>query len=534
MRPQSFVTLIFVGVVVALGAAQTRASLTGTWEGQLLLNSNWRFMEADFGATGNLADMKVDLPQERRQLSELSIDGRSIRWTLSRGQGHMRFEGTRTGDDDIIRGRVEQDGVAGEFQLIRVAAGKPREVAPYAATYRTDAGGLIAVARYDFGDGIDRLALLDAVHGYWGTLMPTGKSEFVFAPARSGRFPVAIRAVFRVDAGRATQVTLEGAASGRVVARRVDLYDTTDVTFTNGGVTLAGTALRSKAAGPRPAVVMVHSSGNQSRNGPNAYFRLIANLLAASGITTLVYDKRGVGDSTGSWFTATYADLAGDLRAAVDAVRRVAGVDPARVGIWSLSQGGWVAPMVAAMDERVRFLALISAAATSPAQQEIARVSAVMRAAGSSDADAAAASNYLQVYFDVVAGTRPWSDLQAEMTRTANARWVAYVPRPSNERAARWDPEPATLNPAAIFRGVRAPVLAVHGADDVDVPASVNSPLFARLSAHRSSRQQIFPRADHYLLVRITDPDREYRLLSPGYLSLLVDWIHGQSDTAPR
>jgi hypothetical protein len=42
--------------------------------GQLLLNSNWRFMEADFGATG-LADAKVDLPQERRDFAEFSIDG---------------------------------------------------------------------------------------------------------------------------------------------------------------------------------------------------------------------------------------------------------------------------------------------------------------------------------------------------------------------------------------------------------------------------------------------------------------------------
>ena len=123
----------------------------------------------------------------------------------------------------------------------------------------------------------------------------------------------------------------------------------------------------SSASGLRPAVVMAHNSENQSRNGPNAYFRLIANVLGANGITTLIYDKRGVGDSTGSWFSATFDDLAGDLCAAVDAVRAVPGVDPSRVGLWSLSQGGWIAPLAAARDERLRFLALVSAAATSPA-----------------------------------------------------------------------------------------------------------------------------------------------------------------------
>jgi uncharacterized protein len=365
--------------------------------------------------------------------------------------------------------------------------------------------------------------------------MPTGRSEFLFAPARSGRFPVALRVVFGNESGgRALQITLEGPDKERVVARRADLYDTSDVTFANGAITLAGTAIRSHTSAQRQAVVMVHTSGNQSRNGPNAYFRLIANVLAANGITTLVYDKRGVGGSSGSWFTATFDDLAADLRAAVDAVRRVPGVDPNGIGIWSLSQGGWVAPLAAASDEKLRFLVLVSAAATSPAQQEIARVSAVMRAAGSSSADVAAASNYLRVYFDVVAGTRPWSELQAEMTRTASAPWLRYVPRPKTEPDATWTPAPAGLDPAAILRDVRAPVLAVHGADDVDVPASVNSALFARLSTQRNSRQQVFPRADHYLLDRITDPDREYRRLSPGYLQLLVDWIHEQSVVPAR
>ncbi|MGF2075439.1 hypothetical protein, partial [Enterococcus casseliflavus] len=89
--------------------------------------------------------------------------------------------------------------------------------------------------------------------------------------------------------------------------------------------------------------------------------------------------------------------------------------------------------------------------------------------------------------------------------RTESASWSRYVPRPRTERDATWTPAPATLDPAAILRNVEVPILAVHGADDVDVPASVNSGLFAQLSSHRNSRQQVFPRADHYLLVGITD-----------------------------
>jgi pimeloyl-ACP methyl ester carboxylesterase len=149
-------------------------------------------------------------------------------------------------------------------------------------------------------------------------------------------------------------------------------------------------------------------------------------------------------------------------------------------------------------------------------------------------ANGAAAAHYLRLYFDVIAGTRPWSELQAEMQRTASASWLRYVPRPRTERDVTWSPAPATLDPAAILRNVAIPILAVHGADDVDVPASVNSALFAQLSTHPSSRQQILSRADHYLLVGIADPDREYRRLSSQYLPSLVDWIHEQSAVSAR
>ena len=110
---------------------------------------------------------------------------------------------------------------------------------------------------------------------------------------------------------------------------------------------------------------------------------------------------------------------------------------------------------------------------------------------------------------------------------------LRYVPSPE-PNVKRHGTGAATLDPAAILRNVEVPILAVHGADDVDVPASVNSALFAQLSTHRNSRQQVFPRADHYLLVGITDPDREYRRLTSGYLPLLVDWIRDQAVVRAR
>ncbi|HET9216429.1 MAG TPA: alpha/beta fold hydrolase, partial [Terriglobia bacterium] len=441
-----------------------------------------------------------------------------------RGQGRIRFDGLLSGN--LIRGQAEQNGVVGEFQMVRIDRSQPNREPRLAATYRARGGAVITVARFDFGDGIDRLALLDAERGYWGTLIPTAPDAYVLAPARSGRFPVNLRVEFqRYPDGNGRTLTLTGPASERVTANRVDVYDARDVVFQNGDIKLSGTILSPRGQGTSSAVVMVHSSGNQSQNGPVAYFRLIANVFAANGITTLVYDKRGVASSTGSWTTASFDDLAGDVRAAVATVRSTPGVDPDRVGIWGISQGGWVGPLAATGDSRVAFLALVGSAATTPAQQEMDRVAQVMKANGSAQTDIDAAQRYLQTFFEVVSGLRPWDALQAAITSTASERWLQYTPRPRTPQEASWSPAPAMLDPASVFQKIQAPVLAIHGTDDLDVPASRNSALFAKLSTHSLSRRRVFDRADHYILVGIENPDTQYRRLSSGYLDLMMDWI---------
>jgi alpha-beta hydrolase superfamily lysophospholipase len=524
-RRRVWIALVASSVYACLNLiAQVPApSLSGAWEGQMLLNGTWRFMEGQFGEGTGPTGAKVDLPQERREFRDFTSEGDRLKWNLARGQNSIRFDGVLSGD--VIRGQAEQRGVLGEFQLVRIDRRASRPDAQLAATYRTRGGGLITVARYDFGDSVDRLGLLDAERGYWGTLLPTGADTYLFAPARSGRFPLNLRVVFERNAqGMGSLLTMTGAAE-QVVAQRIDSYESREVTFQNGTVTLAGTIVSPRAAGLVPAVVMVHSSGNQSRNGPVAYFRLIANIFAANGIAALVYDKRGVGASTGAWTTASFHDLAGDATAAIAAVRRAPGIDAERVGFWSLSQGGWIAPLAAGDDKRIRFLSLMSAAATTPAQQEMDRVVQLMKANGFSDVEMEIAYRYLRTFFQVVAGEQSWNVLQAAVNRYENATWAQYVPRPRTAAEATWAPEPVTLDPATIFQKVSAPVLAIHGADDADIDAAKNSSLFAKMSTHPMSRQQVFESADHYLLVGVKNPDAEYRRLHADYLRLTIDWI---------
>ena len=75
-----------------------------------------------------------------------------------------------------------------------------------------------------------------------------------------------------------------------------------EVTFTNGGVTLHGTVVAPPGGTKLPGLVMVHGSGAHSRDD----YRDQAEAFARQGIATLIYDKRtdGYSQFNGVWFGA--------------------------------------------------------------------------------------------------------------------------------------------------------------------------------------------------------------------------------------
>lgn len=145
-------------------------------------------------------------------------------------------------------------------------------------------------------------------------------------------------------------------------------YAEHDMVIGDGARALPATLAMPKGAGPFPAVVLVHGSGAHDRDetiGPNKPFLDLARGLAAQGIAVLRYEKRtkahpqefaggdfGVDDET------TF-----DAVLAVDALRKTDGIDPERVFVLGHSQGGMMAPRIAALSGHVTGLVLLAAPA---------------------------------------------------------------------------------------------------------------------------------------------------------------------------
>ena len=162
-------------------------------------------------------------------------------------------------------------------------------------------------------------------------------------------------------------------------------YAVSDVTFSNGAITIAGTLTVPKAGARVPAVVLISGSGAQDRDETVAGFKIFAVLadhLTRQGVAVLRTDDRGVGGTTGSISDSTTADFASDALAAVAFLKTRPEIDPARIGLCGHSEGGLVAPMAAAKSKDVAFIVLLAGPALTGERIVLAQAEAIARAQG--------------------------------------------------------------------------------------------------------------------------------------------------------
>ena len=121
----------------------------------------------------------------------------------------------------------------------------------------------------------------------------------------------------------------------------------TTVTFLSGGDPVD--AWHFAGAPDRPVVVMAHGLAGTKDSGLAQF----GQHLAAAGYHVLAFDYRGFGASGGTpRQTVSVAAQQDDYRAAVDAARKLPGVDPTRVVLWGVSlAGGHVLAVAAGRDD---------------------------------------------------------------------------------------------------------------------------------------------------------------------------------------
>jgi pimeloyl-ACP methyl ester carboxylesterase len=327
-------------------------------------------------------------------------------------------------------------------------------------------------------------------------------------------------------------------------------YYSEDVKFENvkDHVKLAGTLTLPKMEGVFPVVVMITGSGAQNRDEEIAGhkpFLVIADYLTRNGIGVLRLDDRGVGGSTGSFQNATTQNFATDIEAAVIFLMSRKEVDKKKIGLIGHSEGGIIAPIVAAKMKRIRFIVLLAGTGIPGGDLLLLQKAAIQKAAGISDASIQKDSILGKGAFEIVDKTSDPVQLKEKLTayyqkklkespdaKPEGMSTEDYITASVNMLSNTWMHYFIRYNPAPVLKDVKCPVLALNGSKDLQVPAKVNLEAI-RKGLEKGGNKHVtiheLPGLNHLFQECSTGSPSEYaqieQTISPSVLKEIADWI---------
>jgi fermentation-respiration switch protein FrsA (DUF1100 family) len=378
------------------------------------------------------------------------------------------------------------------------------------------------------------------------------------ARARVGGAPLIVAAAVVGLAAPRVQAQLPSAPPTTVRAQdpRPPLpYRSEDVRYSNAaaGIQLAGTLTVPAGAGPFPAVVLISGSGPQNRNNEtydHRTFLVLADHLTRAGIAVLRSDDRGVGASAGVFEQATTEDFASDAAAALAFLRTRSEVRREAVGLLGLSEGGLVAPIVAAGAQPPAFLVLMGAPGLPGEELLLQQSALVARAMRLGEAQIDYNRQVQQQMFEVIEAEADQVVRQRRMAEVLRAQFQALSPE---ERAATgltregeeewiqsqlrtmggpWFRYFLMHDPLPVLRQVRVPVLALGGTLDLQVPPDPNLGLIEsalREAGNRDVTVARLERLNHLFQPATVGVPAEYwdipETMSTDAMARIASWI---------
>lgn len=332
------------------------------------------------------------------------------------------------------------------------------------------------------------------------------------------------------------------------------IFKEEEVTFKNGDITFAGTLSIPPKKGRHPAVVMITGSGPQNRDESVAgfkIFKVMADYLTANGIAVLRYDDRGVGKSTGkSVNESTSDDFSTDVMAAMDFLKKRDDINASQIGLVGHSEGGLVAPMVAAKRDDVAFIVCVAGTGVNGMEIILEQTKLIMAVdgedkakidrdaedgrmvmskivSGASDDEVKGVIRKMKVEeYDAMdsAGKSVIPDKNKWVEDDVNAVFTIF--------SSTWMKFFLKFDPATVLEKTKCPALMLFGGLDLQVPVKQNEgPVRDALTraGNKDFEIKTFEKANHLFQEAVTGSPNEYGTLKKeftgGFLEYISGWI---------
>lgn len=334
-------------------------------------------------------------------------------------------------------------------------------------------------------------------------------------------------------------------------------YKEQEVTFENRslGVTLSGTLTMPFMHRPFPAVLLIAGSGPLDRDETflgHKPFLVLADYLTRHGIAVLRMDKRGCGKSTGRYDLATSEDFASDVFAGIEYLKTRKEIRANQIGLIGHSEGGMIAPMVAAKSKDIAFIVLMAGVSVKGEEILKEQTKLLKHLEGASEKLIEEEILLLTQMFQVVKNepdlekadkllrelclkyARDFDTLKQEAKKSAGVEIDTEEYRDAQIRRLNtpWFRCFLNYDPTSFLKQVKVPVLALNGELDLQVLPEQNLPVIAKgLEEAGNTDYTIIklPKINHLFQTCEIGSLEEYakieETISPGVLDIIAKWI---------
>ena len=399
-----------------------------------------------------------------------------------------------------------------------------------------------------WGDSV--FVMIASIHGAYEGVLGSGKNNLQGTWKQGGMsFPLALARLESIPEIRRPQIPAKPYP-----------YIEEEVSYENtaAGVKLTGTLTLPREEGPEgqkgpfPAVILITGSGPQDRDESlfgHKPFLILADYLTRRGIAVLRVDDRGIGGSTGSVMQSTTADFAGDVKAGISFLKQRSDIDETRIGLIGHSEGGIVAPLVAAESPNVAFIVLMAGTGLTGEEILALQTGLIARAAGTKEEEIGKTLARNQQLYSILKSEPDSARLVEKLTTHLQSTWDEWgteYQKQGMEMAKAIEPQVRqmtspwflyffTLDPRIALGKVRCPVLAINGEKDLQVPPAENLKEIEKALREGGNKDitiKTLPGLNHLFQSSKTGSPSEYgsieETMSPSALQVMGDWIERQ------
>jgi pimeloyl-ACP methyl ester carboxylesterase len=310
-----------------------------------------------------------------------------------------------------------------------------------------------------------------------------------------------------------------------------------EITFNSGPFKVVGDLKLPEGNGTHPIIIFVHGDGPNSRTSGGTYLPIMERMLRV-GYATFAWDKPGTGKSTGKFTSDKLIEERTQIVIdAIKVLKKHQSIDSDKIGLWGISQAGYVMPLVLKKSKDVAFMITVSC----PGEASVAQVSYLIKAQALCAGISSEEADKIEYYYEAADRAQTYDEYvryKSQIDDYPALEKMGIKMRVIPEE--KWEPPNPNgryfFNPISIIEKIKIPVLAFFGERDTqaDPIQGMNAYRAAlQLAGNKNFRIELIPGVDHCMIVtktgclnEIFERTRDERLAyGQLFLDILEEWL---------